>query len=224
MNRPCIGIGYNTDVSVHILLGHGDEEFGLGRPTKFNRDDAIELAMNTFWKKGYEPTSVSDLATAMSITRSSFYNSFESREAIFEEALARYQASGTSLMLKPDMPDFCPIETTRNFFREVCMNLVADPDGRGCMIINCYVQSAPDMPPPGGVQEFIETKKQQFELVARMAQDHGTMPRKQNPVIVADALVTLLVGVNVMGKDIRDADRLWASADTVLTALGLPAQ
>ena len=209
---------------MHRFVEHGDEEFRLGRPTKFNRDDAIELAMNTFWEKGYEPTSVSDLATAMSITRSSFYNSFESREAIFEEALARYQASGTSLVLKPDMPDFCPIQTTRNFFKEVCMNLVADPDARGCMIINCYVQSAPDMPPPSGVEAFIETKQQQFELVARMAQEAGVMPREQNPATVADALVTLLVGVNVMGKDIRDADRLWASADTVLTALGLPAQ
>lgn len=177
--------------------------------------------MNTFWEKGFEPTSVSDLAAAMSITRSSFYNSFESREAIFNEALARYEDSSTTLDLSFDREDFCPVRATRSFFRDVCKSLATDPDARGCLIINCYVQSAPDVPPPSGVQAFIDTKRDQFALVARMAQENGAMSGIQNPITVADALVALLIGVNVMGKDIRDANRLWASADAVLTALGL---
>ncbi|MBO6505087.1 MAG: TetR/AcrR family transcriptional regulator [Kordiimonadaceae bacterium] len=193
----------------------------MGRPTKFNRDDAIELAMNTFWEKGFEPTSVSDLASAMSITRSSFYNSFESREAIFDEALVRYQNSGTSLILTPDLEGFCPVRATRKFFYDVCQNLVNDEDAKGCLIINCYVQAAPDMPAPAGVHSFIDNKRDQFEFVARVAQENGSVSHSQNPATIADALVALLVGVNVMGKEIRDADRLWASAEATLTALGI---
>lgn len=193
----------------------------MGRPTKFNRDEAIELAMNAFWEKGFEPTSVSDLASAMSITRSSFYNSFESREAIFEEALARYQDSGISLILTPELEGFCPVRAVRTFFRGVCNNLATDPDAKGCLIINCYVQSGPDVPAPAGVQSFIDTKRDQFEFVARIAQETGNVSTALSAATISDALVALLIGINVMGKEVRDADRLWASADAVLTSLGL---
>lgn len=193
----------------------------MGRPTKFNRDDAIELAMNTFWEKGFAPTSVSDLASAMSITRSSFYNSFESREAIFDEALARYEDKSTSLDITPEFEGFCPVRATRAFFYEVCQNLANDMGAKGCLVINCYVQSGPDAPVPAGVQAFIDTKHEQFERVAQIAQARGAISKTKNPATIADALVALLVGVNVMGKDIRDADRLWSSADMVLTSLGL---
>lgn len=192
----------------------------MGRPTKFNRGDAIELAMNTFWEKGFEPTSVSDLASAMSITRSSFYNSFESREAIFDEALALYQNSGSTLNFDPDNPNYNPVKSVRAFFLSVCTNLGNDPDSRGCMVINCYVQSTLDQPAPAGVHEFIDTKREQFEVITKLAQQKGVVPKDQDAGAVADALVTLLIGVNVLGKHVHEAGRLWAGANTALSSLG----
>ena len=62
----------------------------MARPSKFDRDEAIETAMEAFWRAGYQACSVRALSERLGITRSSFYNAFGSREALFREALARY--------------------------------------------------------------------------------------------------------------------------------------
>ncbi|KPH83146.1 TetR/AcrR family transcriptional regulator, partial [Bosea vaviloviae] len=61
-----------------------------GRPSQFDRDAALEAALMAFWRDGYQANSVKALSERLGITRSSFYNAFESREAMFMEALERY--------------------------------------------------------------------------------------------------------------------------------------
>lgn len=63
-----------------------------GRPRTFDRDAAIDSAMHLFWEHGYESTSLSQLKAAIGggISAPSFYAAFESKEALYREALARY--------------------------------------------------------------------------------------------------------------------------------------
>jgi AcrR family transcriptional regulator len=63
-----------------------------GRPRTFDRDAAIISAMHLFWEHGYESTSLSQLKAAMGggISAPSFYAAFESKEALYKEALERY--------------------------------------------------------------------------------------------------------------------------------------
>lgn len=49
--------------------------------------------METFWRKGYAGTSLSDLTATMEIERTSLYAAFGSKEGLFREAVARYVAS-----------------------------------------------------------------------------------------------------------------------------------
>ena len=51
----------------------------MARPSKFDRKEAVELAMNEIWRDGYEANSVKALSEKLGITRSSFYNAFSSR-------------------------------------------------------------------------------------------------------------------------------------------------
>lgn len=48
-------------------------------------------AMLLFWSRGYEATSVGDLAESMGINKPSLYSTFGSKEALFREALALYE-------------------------------------------------------------------------------------------------------------------------------------
>jgi AcrR family transcriptional regulator len=48
--------------------------------------------MKLFWERGYEGASFDDLAAAMSISPSSFYNSFGSKERLYQEATEAYMA------------------------------------------------------------------------------------------------------------------------------------
>jgi AcrR family transcriptional regulator len=61
-----------------------------GRPRAFDADGALEHAMQVFWKKGYEGTSLSDLTEAMSINRPSLYAAFGNKEALFRKVMDRY--------------------------------------------------------------------------------------------------------------------------------------
>ncbi len=194
----------------------------MGRPTKFNRDDAIEIAMNVFWAKGYEPTSVSDLANAMSITRSSFYNSFSDREAMFAEALARYESDDSDLPLTSDIPGGRAGDSLHLFFNSICEKLAADPMARGCMIINCLVQSSEDKPAPLGVRACTEKKRNQFITRIEEAKAEGAIDQATDTITLATSLLTFLVGINVIGKTIRDVDTLKATARQFLENSGFP--
>jgi AcrR family transcriptional regulator len=62
----------------------------LGRPRAFDREEALELALDVFWRKGYEGASLSDLTEAMGINPPSLYAAFGNKEELFCKALDRY--------------------------------------------------------------------------------------------------------------------------------------
>jgi AcrR family transcriptional regulator len=68
----------------------------IGRPREFDTEIALDLAMELFWRKGYEGTSLSDLTSTMGITRPSLYAAFGNKEALFRIVLDRYEARAGS--------------------------------------------------------------------------------------------------------------------------------
>ncbi|WP_411150729.1 TetR/AcrR family transcriptional regulator [Streptomyces sp. A30] len=62
----------------------------VGRPRGFDADAALERAVHVFWEQGYEGASLTDLTSAMGITRTSMYAAFGNKEDLFRKALERY--------------------------------------------------------------------------------------------------------------------------------------
>jgi AcrR family transcriptional regulator len=62
----------------------------IGRPKAFDENKALEKAMYYFWEHGYESAGLTDLLTAMGIKKSSFYQTFESKENLFRMSLELY--------------------------------------------------------------------------------------------------------------------------------------
>jgi len=70
----------------------------LGRPRAFDRDAALQAALLVFWRKGFLASSMNDLCEAMGIRSPSLYAAFGSKEALYVEAVQRYNAAADTLI------------------------------------------------------------------------------------------------------------------------------
>ncbi|MGJ4854505.1 TetR/AcrR family transcriptional regulator [Labrys sp. La1] len=117
-----------------------------GRPRAFDRSAALERAMQVFWAKGYEATQLADLTAAMGINPPSFYAAFDSKEAIFREAVDLYLATAGS----GSMRILADTASTREAIAAMLLASIdialASPSQGGCMVslglINCQEQNA----------------------------------------------------------------------------------
>ncbi|QDG77969.1 TetR/AcrR family transcriptional regulator [Labrenzia sp. PHM005] len=111
---------------------------GPGRPREFDEAKALEVALNVFWQKGFEAASLEDLTKAMGLSRSSFYGTFGSKQALFQRALAHYSRNAlNNLQAVADTSGEDPVGAM--------VEALANPQGgsRGCMLINCITELAP---------------------------------------------------------------------------------
>lgn len=71
-------------------MKHNKSSRPTGRPRSFDTDRALDRALQVFWRKGYEGTSLADLTRAVGVNRPSLYAAFGDKEALFRKALDRY--------------------------------------------------------------------------------------------------------------------------------------
>ena len=65
----------------------------MARTKQFDETQALVSAMRVFWEKGYEGTSIHDLEQAMGLNRTSIYNTFGNKRAIFNRVMSCYKES-----------------------------------------------------------------------------------------------------------------------------------
>ncbi len=197
----------------------------MGRPAKFDRDQAVEIVMNDIWKNGFGACSVKAISENLGITRSSFYNAFQSRAALFEEILERYSNQSPNRVLFQVDNDTRIIPLLTQMFAEVCHARASDPEGRGCMAVNCVAELVGVNETLGPMMErAVMDSIERLELLLRHAaingeiEDHGDLREK------ALALQNLLIGLNVMCKVVRSEKDLWAATQQTLRGLDIHAE
>ncbi|GIF76262.1 TetR/AcrR family transcriptional regulator [Asanoa siamensis] len=63
----------------------------MGRTREFDADAALAAAMRTFWERGYDGTSLTDLTSATGVGRQSLYLAFGDKQRLYLAALDRYR-------------------------------------------------------------------------------------------------------------------------------------
>lgn len=193
-----------------------------GRPAAFDREAAIAAAMNLFWERGYPAVSASDLADAMGIQRSSFYNSFGTREAVFLEALRHYAATAPDRPLDEITPDAPVLPVIVGVFRGLCRARAKDRQARGCLVCNAMgdligVDASLGPLIAGALGARIAGLE---KLLARAVRQQE-LPPDTDCAALARSIVAQLIGLNTMSKVVRSERTLWLSAQHFLYAAGL---
>jgi AcrR family transcriptional regulator len=188
-----------------------------GRPRSFDREEALERAMQVFWKQGYEATSIHDLTRAMGINPPSLYAAFGDKERLFMEAVERYQREcGPAVACILD-----EAQTARGAIERLLMEsagqMAHSGDPRGCMLItsatNC---SAPS------VQSALAGRREEQKAALKGRIDRGVregeLPRGTDTAALADFYTTVLQGMAIRARDGATRKSLLAAAEAAMRA------
>lgn len=115
----------------------------MARPREFDEDAALDAAVQCFWSRGYEATSVRDLATSMGITGASLYNAFGDKRSLHRMAFDRYVDRSIADRIRrcETLPPRAAIDA---FFGEILARSLGDPECKGCMLVNTALDAIPD--------------------------------------------------------------------------------
>lgn len=116
-----------------------------GRPRQFVIEDALDRAVEVFWRKGYEASSLDDLTTAMGINRPSLYAAFGDKATLFARCIDRYGDTITApLLLALAGAD---VHVALKDYLAGAAGIAADPDRpSGCLIACTLPTPAGDVP------------------------------------------------------------------------------
>lgn len=172
----------------------------MARPKTFDEDRALDAAMKLFWTFGYEGTSTQALCEATGLGRSSIYNTFASKRALFDRSLRHYMETHTAIQLELTQRSDLPIrERVRLILWDAVDPNPADPVG--CMVVNTLVELAPHDPE---VAELLErdhaVKLEALTDAFRSAQAAGEVDADHDPAALAAYVYVVLSGLRVSAR------------------------
>jgi TetR/AcrR family transcriptional repressor of nem operon len=192
----------------------------MPRPREFNEETALEAAIDCFWHRGYEATSVRDLAASMGISGPSLYNTFGDKHALFVQALERYLDHSTRARIKRLEESLPPKQAVRRFIEEIIERSVSDRERRGCFLINSALEVAPHDRELGAIiAERLGEIEAFFRRSIKAAQAEGTVPRDRVPKDLARLLLGVLLGIRVLARSKPDRPLLEGVARPALALL-----
>lgn len=113
---------------------------GPGRPLTFKRDVVLEGVVRLFWEQGYEGVSMKELEGRTGLNRSSLYNSFGSKEALFSQALDRYVAQVATRFLVPLEQGTEGLDDILTFVEALERWFSSAVSEAGCLMVNSMVE------------------------------------------------------------------------------------
>lgn len=168
----------------------------MGRPRQFCKDQALDHAMQLFWSKGFQATTLADLTAAMGINAPSLYAAFGNKEALFEAVLDRYFA-GPAQYLKHALQQ-PTARATAEFLWRGAVGLGTCPDNpAGCLWVRSLLSCGlPTDLHKRLLQQQTEAKQQVAERFTRALAD-GDLPPATDCKILAESVFTFSFGLSV---------------------------
>jgi len=165
----------------------------MARCVEFNEVEKIEKAMNVFWEKGYNATSMQDLVDAMQINRSSLYNTIGDKHQLFMKCIGNY-FDQAMCELKGKVAN----ETSA---KAALIKVISDKADwiisceKGCLGMKTIFEIAPD---DFTVRNLMSKNNDIFieflATIVQKAMDNGEMDDSEDAAIMAEYIATSFTG------------------------------
>ena len=190
----------------------------IGRPRAFDMDKALESALEVFWRKGYDGTSLTDLTEAMGINKPSLYAAFGNKEQLFLKAIEFYESRPCSFFL-PALEKPTAYQVAEHMLYGAATNMADQSHPQGCVVVqgalSCSEAAA-------AVKEALLNRRVESEQKLRqrfeLAVLDGDLPAATDPQVLARYLGTVLQGMAIQANNGATVEQLRQVADMTLQA------
>jgi AcrR family transcriptional regulator len=193
----------------------------MGRPRAFDLGRALDRALQVFWRKGYEGSSLSDLTKAMGINRPSLYAAFGDKGALFRKALDRYVNGPAAYMQEALKAPTARAVVERLLPGALDLNTAPRNPG-GCLMVQGALAcgEASD-----AVRRELAACRAAGEAALRRRLQHakstGDLSTDADPAHLARYIATVIYGIAVQAAGGATRDQLQHVVDTTLRTLPL---
>ena len=188
----------------------------MARPRSFDPDDALARAMDAFWAKGYDGTTMDDLVAATGLKKGSLYAAFGDKHRLYLAAIERYERIVVDAAIAALRTSADPWHGLAVLFEQVVAAVDQHRDRRGCLICNASIDRAP-------YDRTVERRV--LSALARLQRAIAATIRRARPALspadadaVASQLLAGYMGMRVMARAGVTAPELRRIADSALRA------
>lgn len=193
----------------------------MARTKEFDPDAVLESAVELFWRRGYEATSMADLVAHLGVGRASLYATFGSKHELYLKALDRYNERHDLGLLRELSQPGAALPAVRAVVRRFADEAVAQEHGlKGCLITNTAAELSVHDP---AARRRVEASWGHVETLLHSAlaraQAQGELAADRDARALARLLLVLMQGLRVVGKASGDPGRVRDAAEQALRLL-----
>ena len=177
----------------------------MARTKDFDEDEVLGKAIDLFWHKGYNGTSMQDLVDGLGISRSSLYDTYGDKHTLFIKALEGYQNENSGKVCAIINSGAPAKETIKKLLEYITGGLLEDKEHKGCFMVNAEVEVAPHDPEVSRlVCENDQQVEDAFYLVIKKGQENGEITNRQDARALARFTFNTVKGIRVTAKSTTD--------------------
>ena len=177
----------------------------MARTKDFDENEVLCKAIQIFWHKGYNGTSMQDLVDGLGISRSSLYDTYTDKHTLFVKALESYQDTGAGKIQEIINNSGSAKATIKQLLEFVINELLGDKQHKGCFMVNAEVEVAPH---DAEINDLVCKNDQQMEdafyLVIKKGQDSGDIKKNQDARALSRFIFNTVKGIRVTAKSTSD--------------------
>jgi AcrR family transcriptional regulator len=192
----------------------------MGRKLAFSKDDALRTAMRSFWAKGYDNTSMRDLAAQLQLHLGSLYNALGDKDRVFEAALQMHIDEHLSPRLERLKSANDPLRAVEEYLQDAIDDCTNAQDRPGCFIFN----SLPEIRRVNGkvnamLDAYYKDLEAAISICLQRAQNDGLISTAQNAASYSRFLIGTVFSLRAIAKLEAPIDHLRDVKNCAIRAL-----